>query len=101
MPTFGELWPQISQLFNGIDFIAAHNASFDKSVLNACCSHYMIPPTPVPFKCTLQLSRKLLPLKKHSLDVVSAHYGIELHHHDALSDTLACAKIMIEFLKMI
>jgi DNA polymerase III subunit epsilon len=28
----------------GADFLAAHNASFDRSVLNACCRAYDIAP---------------------------------------------------------
>ncbi len=26
---FGKLWPKVQSLFKGIDFLAAHNASFD------------------------------------------------------------------------
>ena len=36
-PTFPELWPKLKTLLKGVDFIAAHNASFDRGVLNACC----------------------------------------------------------------
>ena len=32
-PNFGELWPSYSPLLEGIDSLAAHNASFDRSVL--------------------------------------------------------------------
>jgi DNA polymerase III epsilon subunit-like protein len=35
----------------------------------------------------------------NKLDSVSAHFGIELDHHNALSDSLACAKIMMNFMK--
>ena len=98
--TFGELWPSISRFFEGVDFIAAHNSPFDKGVLGACCRRYDIAPPETEFRCTLRLARKLLDLESNNLKSVSDHYGIELNHHEALSDTLACAKIMIEFLKM-
>ena len=29
-PTFGELWPELEKLLEGIDFVAAHNARFDQ-----------------------------------------------------------------------
>ena len=37
-PTFAELWPTYSPMLEGIDFLAAHNASFDRSVLHRCCA---------------------------------------------------------------
>ncbi|HEY1406883.1 MAG TPA: 3'-5' exonuclease [Spirochaetota bacterium] len=98
-PSFEEIWPDIEGYFQNIDFVAAHNAPFDRSVLNGCCEHYNISPPDTDFSCTLRLSRKLLMLESYNLKSVSNYYGIELDHHNALSDTLACAKIMINFIK--
>ena len=43
---------------------------------------------------TLKMARKYLKqYKSHKLNICADHYNIELKHHDALSDTLACAKI--------
>jgi len=98
-PTFGELWSDIKKYFNNIDFAASHNIIFDRGVLNACCDYYGINKPDIKYECTLQQSRKRLDLKSKSLDSVSAHYGIQLEHHNALSDSLACANIMINFLK--
>ncbi|GIK43300.1 MAG: hypothetical protein BroJett011_71330 [Chloroflexota bacterium] len=39
-PTFGELWNEIRFFFEDVDFIAAHNAPFDRSVLAACKQIY-------------------------------------------------------------
>src|SRR5262249_38335029 len=36
-PTFGELWPRVAPLLEGLEFLAAHNAGFDRSVLYQCC----------------------------------------------------------------
>lgn len=96
--TFEEIWPDIKMYFNEIDFIAAHNAPFDGSILEGCSAHYGIMPPKNKYRCTLQLSRKRLKLKSNALDSVCKYYGIELEHHNALSDTLACAKIMINFM---
>jgi len=96
-PAFNDIWPDIQKYFKKIDFIAAHNASFDRSVMDTCCRHYGLKIPRSEYKCTLQLSRKNLKMKSHSLDKVCLHYGIELEHHNALSDALACAEIMINF----
>ncbi len=94
-PTFKELWPSISHHFRGIDFVVAHNASFDKGVLEQCCSYYGIMPPSIKFNCTMKLSRQLWNIRPTKLSDVSRHFRIPLDHHQAASDTLACAKIML------
>jgi DNA polymerase-3 subunit epsilon len=94
-PTFEDIWPDIKKYFNKIDFIAAHNVPFDRSVMEACCDHYSIKAPKEKYRCTLKLSREKLNLESNTLDSVCRYYGIELDHHNALSDTMACAKIMI------
>jgi DNA polymerase-3 subunit epsilon len=98
-PTFGEHWHRIEQQMAGIDFLVAHNAGFDRGVLNACCRTYGLPVPPHPFQCTMQLARKLWNIRPTKLPNVCRHFGIPLNHHDAGSDTEACARIMIEALK--
>ncbi|MBS1985680.1 MAG: 3'-5' exonuclease [Bdellovibrionales bacterium] len=94
-PTFGELWPSISHLFEGIDFLAAHNASFDSRVLKACCtSHGFLPPS-TPFVCTVQLARKTWKMYPTNLPAVCKALNIPLQHHEALSDARACAQIVV------
>ena len=97
-PTFDQIWIDIKKYFKKIDFIVAHNSSFDRSVMKACCDYYGIKAPEKDYKCTLQLSRKMLNLENNRLETVCEYYGIELNHHNALSDTLACAKIMINFM---
>jgi len=98
-PTFGELWPTIKPLTKGIDCFVAHNASFDEGVLRACCRTAGIPMPRIPFKCTVKLSRQLWGIYPTKLPDVCRHFGIRLNHHDAASDTLACAQIMIRAMK--
>ena len=94
-PTFAEAWP-IMQAFIGDDYLVAHNSSFDRSVLKYCLEYYEID-CPLPnFTCTVQCARKAWPmLANHKLDTVSRYLGIQLKHHEALSDSLACAKIYL------
>jgi len=43
------------------------------------------------------VSRKKWPgLPNHTLNTVSAFQGIELNHHKALSDAIACSRIFVE-----
>ncbi|HAN05786.1 MAG TPA: exonuclease [Elusimicrobia bacterium] len=94
-PDFAGVWPELAYLFEGIDFIAAHNAPFDRGVLYACCAAAGLQAPPQPFVCTVQLARKELLLKPSTLSHVCHHLSIPLKHHNALSDAEACAKIMI------
>lgn len=94
-PLFSDLWPKIEPLFEGIEFIAAHNASFDRRVLNACCLRYQIAPPVIPYACTVQVARKQLKIKPANLPSVCKTLNIPLKHHDAISDALACAKIVL------
>jgi len=98
-PTFGELWTEIEDHFYDVDYFVAHNASFDKRVLQACCSTYGIEMPNKEFQCTVRLSRKVLGIKPADLSNVCSVLDIRLDHHNALSDSIACAKIMIEVLK--
>ena len=97
--TFKQQWGSIKSFFRGIDFAVAHNAPFDRDVLHACCNRYKIKVPEIDFKCTVKLSRQILGIYPTNLPAVCNKLNIPLNHHDALSDTLACAKIMIKILK--
>jgi len=94
-PNFGELWPTLSPLISGADFLAAHNASFDKGVLYTCCNAHGVNPPQQNFICTVQLARKTWNIRPTKLPNVCEYLGIELDHHQALSDAVACAQIVI------
>lgn len=94
-PTFGELWPHITEKLAGAEFIAAHNAAFDRSVFMACCQTAALPPPVLPFQCTVRLARKTWNLRHANLPSVCTYLGIPLKHHDAVSDAEACAGIVI------
>lgn len=94
-PRFHELWPDIKKLLTNIDFIAAHNAAFDRSVLFSCCSNAGIDNPEHDFLCTVKLARKQWNLFPTKLPDVCNYLEIPLKHHDAYSDTLACAKIVL------
>ncbi len=92
---FGVLWPKISRLFDGAAFLAAHNASFDRNVLKACCAAYGLSCPTLTFQCTVQLARRTWSIYPTKLPDVCRELGIALNHHEALSDALACAEIVL------
>jgi DNA polymerase-3 subunit epsilon len=94
-PSFGELWPTLEPILNGVDFLAAHNASFDRSVLNTCCRTYDIPQPGTEFICTVKLARDKWKIHPTKLPNVCNYLNIPLRHHDALSDAEACAQIVV------
>ncbi|KMQ50433.1 DNA polymerase III subunit epsilon [Chitinispirillum alkaliphilum] len=93
--SFPDLWPTIQTHFENISFIAAHNAPFDRSVLKKCCLVHSIQVPQIPFLCSMKLVRGALNLYPTNLPHVCSRFGITLKHHDAESDALACAKIII------
>ncbi|MBR0393450.1 MAG: 3'-5' exonuclease [Oscillospiraceae bacterium] len=98
-PTFPELWPEIEPLMSG-GLLVAHNAVFDMGVLKKCLQYYEIDWKPyVRYICTVQMGRRILPGMSHKLDVLCDYYGIELDHHQAASDSRACAKILLRYLE--
>ncbi|MEO2055258.1 MAG: 3'-5' exonuclease [Nitrospira sp.] len=98
-PTFKELWPVIRDMLTGVDFIAAHNARFDQGVLYASCKIAGLDRPDPRFVCTVKLSRKVWGPYPTKLPNVCDHLGIQLKHHDPLSDAEACARIVIAAMK--
>ena len=93
-PGFADVWQQVLPYLEGADYIAAHNAGFDRSVLYGCCQAFSVARPAPEFLCTVQLARRYLDLKRNNLAAVSDHLNIELDHHHALSDALACGEIV-------
>ena len=98
-PTFEELWPDLAPFFDSIDFVAAHNAKFDRGVLRACCSWYGIRVPRVPFRCTVQLARATWGLRPTTLEHVASFLDLPLDHHNAKSDAEVCASIVLNALE--
>lgn len=96
-PTFPELWTTIEPLMSS-GILVAHNAVFDLGVLKKCLWDYGIPwKSAVRYCCTVQMGRRLVPGISHSLHVMCDHYGIALRHHQADSDSRACAEILLRY----
>lgn len=96
-PSFLDLWnSELSRYFKDTD-IVAHNAPFEKSVLNALSNVYGIDiPTDRIF-CSLKMSRQRLDLLNYQLDNVCNSLGILFcNHHDAKADAIGCAEVVLK-----
>ena len=98
-PSFPALWQKIEHIMSrGV--LVAHNAAFDMSVLRQCLKSYgIVWKATAPYLCTVQIGRRVLPGMPHSLDVMCRHYGIALNHHQADSDSRACAEILLRYIE--
>lgn len=94
-PTFEELWPRIHSLLLGAEFIASHNAGFDRRVLESCCQAAKVSRPNIRFVCTMKLAKRLWNIRPTSLSNVCRYLGFQLNPHEALSDAEACVGIIL------
>ncbi len=94
-PVFAEVWSRLTPLLEGVEFLAAHNAAFDRGVLAACCAAARLPAPRLPWECTVALARRTWGIYPTRLPDVCAALRIPLQHHDAASDAEACAEIVL------
>lgn len=96
-PDFYGIWQQIEPFLNG-SILVAHNAPFDMGVLAKCLRAYSIDWLDTAlYACTCKMSRACYPtLPNHKLDTVCAYLDLELDHHNAGSDSRACAEIFLD-----
>ena len=98
-PTFPQLWERIEPVMSS-GILVAHNAVFDLAVLRHCLQDYGIRwKDTALYCCTVQMGRKLVPGISHKLNVMCGYYGIALNHHQADSDSHACAEILLKYLQ--
>lgn len=94
-PKFDDIWPDVHELIKN-EYLVAHNMVFDYGVLQALVRRYSSIKLPNHrLICSLELARARINLPSYKLNHVCAHLGIDLDHHDALSDAEAAAKIVL------
>lgn len=98
-PNFAQLWEQIEPLMSS-GILVAHNAVFDMGVLKKCLHDYgIVWKSTVKYLCTVQAGRRLLLGMSQRLNVMCDYYGISLDHHQADSDSNACAEILMRYME--
>lgn len=99
-PSFPEIWRRIEPIMDS-GLLIAHNAPFDMSVLAKCLNHYEIEWHPFTYyACTCAMGRACYPgMENHRLNTMCARLGISLSHHNAGSDSRACAELLLNYMK--
>ncbi len=100
-PSFGEVWPQISELLEG-RIVVAHNETFDRARINFELGRISVQPLG-EFLCTMKLAHQLGYAKRKSkgedglsakLDELSQRLGLPTKpSHRALDDTQTCLEV--------
>jgi DNA polymerase-3 subunit epsilon len=99
-PDFRELWPSLRPYLEG-QFLIAHNASFDMSVLRKTLATYNIPLPEARYACSLKFSRSIWKgLAKYDLKTLCNMHRIDFRHHRAASDAHACAALSVKALEL-
>ena len=111
-PTFADIWPELIH-YAACYPLVAHNANFDIGVLRAELARANLPCPTIRYGCSMQLARSAWPKRRmkdledatvaelraapenHKLSTLSEFLDIELDHHNALSDAVACGEITV------
>lgn len=97
-PTFDQVFEKIRPLIQNRK-IVAHNELFDRSVMQKTMEYYGLDYSalslPKKWVCTSEIYRKQ-GFERTKLNLCCDIMGIELNHHDALSDARACALLYLE-----
>lgn len=99
-PAFPALWERIGPLMlSGV--LLAHNAPFDMRVLSRCLMDYEIDvPRFARYACTVHMGRACYPrLPDRKLNTMCRYLGIPLEHHRADSDSMACARLALDYME--
>lgn len=112
-PTFADVWPELIH-YAACYPLVAHNASFDMGVLKSELQRGSLAAPTVRYGCSMQLARAAWPKRRlrdvedagesaelrpapenHRLNTLSEFLAIDLDHHNALSDAIACGEIAV------
>ena len=95
-PEFPELWNEILPLIEN-QFLIAHNASFDMSVLRRTLETYQIPFPILNYSCSYIFSKKVWQgLPGYDLKTLCRLNNINLNHHRAGADSRATAELALK-----
>jgi len=92
-PTFSALWNEIHPYIHN-QTVVAHNGAFDFSCLSQTLEYYRLEQPEYQKMCTYKIFKK-------NLATLCREHRIQLNHHDALSDAMACAELYRIHLSML
>lgn len=92
-PTFPQIWPELSALFEG-SLVLAHNTAHDLNILKKVLKAYGLSAPEFDYACTYRTARKFHPeFENHKLGTICNIYEIPLDTRDAVSHSEACLEI--------
>ncbi len=94
-PKFREIWDEMASLLDGA-IVAAHNASFDATILRNELKLMFVVPPQMEWWCTLKLSRKVYSKMFDSYSLHNLQTSLRLKSnasHRALDDALAAYRL--------
>ena len=95
-PEFDELWKEIKPLVEN-QFLIAHNAGFDISVLRKTLEAYKLPFPTLNYSCSYIFSKKVWQgLPAYDLKTLCNLNGINFKHHRAGADSRATAELTLK-----
>jgi len=94
-PTFSELWTELKPLLEN-QFLIAHNAAFDMSVLRNTLEYYNISFPNLQYSCSYIFAKKIWEgLPTYNLKSLCNLNNIIFSHHRAGADSEATAKLVL------
>ena len=66
-PSFAQLWAEIAAAIGDAQFLAAHNARFDRKVLETCCQAAGLEAPPQPYGCTGEVARTTWAIRRSGM----------------------------------
>ncbi len=99
-PTFPEIWREIEDIMSS-GVLVAHGAPGDLRALCGCLDHYGIKwKDKLSYVCTCDVGLQFFPhLEHYSLNYLCEHIDVDLQHHNALSDSEGCARLMLHYME--
>jgi len=95
-PEFDAVWNELLQLLDG-QFVIAHNAGFDMSVLRATLDSYQLPHPNFDYACSYIFSKRVWPQSpSYGLHDLCSAQGIVFDHHRAGPDSRATAQLCLK-----
>lgn len=97
--TFPQVWQSLQNKYSiSNSTIVCHNAGFDMNILLELFLHYKISAPKFYYLDTINIAKLTWDSQNYRLSTLASRLKIPLNHHDALSDSLACAKIAMKSL---
>lgn len=95
-PQFPDVLEKLLPYFNDSQYIIAHNARFDVSVLHETAATYNLTIPDFTYMDSISISAKMRKGCGNSLEECAKFFDIPIeHHHNALDDAKVCAEIVI------